>query len=369
MPNCGGSGVVPPTPTFFATAALDYGIVAGIIGVIKVFNDAATGTQAALSSNIFANIASALGLSVNGLTALLAIVSVAAVTAALIIQWAWQSYSALCGPPPLGKNACVSGVVNAVQAGFTYWYSEVVGFQNNQPRADVVIRSRYWPYTELNNAPMVWCATCENCPPSVAGPSVGGSPGCSPIMPCYYHNAQVCSAAKGAAIGATIGAVVAAIGSVIAAIAIMAAAACSLTVAFAPICWAILLAILGGIILTVALVAAIGSAIGTQIGKAVAGGTSTPTTSGGSAIAAGAFVTIVGNLVSHAQSLGANAIWFAGWIPNANGTVNDLTASNGNGTMVLGMAVGKAPPFCYTDLEADFPVGMDICPLPTPPSP
>ena len=53
----------------------------------------------------------------------------------------------------------------------------------------------------------------------------------------------------------------------------------------------------------------------------------------------GTYVTVIGNMVKATQSLGANVLWFAVWIPNANGrTVDDLTGSNGNGTMALGMS-------------------------------
>jgi hypothetical protein len=84
----------------------------------------------------------------------------------------------------------------------------------------------------------------------------------------------------------------------------------------------------------------------------------------GTVLVPGTYVSVVGNMVRASQSLGANAIWFAGWIPNANGiSVDDLTTTNGNGTTVLGMSRGMAP-FCYTDPDFKIPASMDVCPAP-----
>ncbi len=363
--NCGGTPLVAPAPTFWAVLLAFWGVVSGVAAAISAIAWIATHVDvivAFLSSSV-----TIFGYSLWGVAAFFSMILAAAVTAGLIMAWAWESYSALCGAPAAGKLACVSGVINTVQGGFTYAYSEVVGFANNQPRADVVVKSLYWPIVNSGSPPMVWCASCANCPPGTAPPGSGTDSPCSPIMACYYHDPQVCNAAKGSAIGATVGAALGAIGGVIAGVLAFGAVGCSFTVVFSWICMLVLLIIVAVIIVVVALTAFIGSAIGTQAGKAAAGGAAVPTGGASSAVLMPrAYVSVVGNMVPAKQSLGANVIWFAGWIPNANGvTVDDLTASNGNGTTVLGMSQG-APPFCFTDPDANIPAAMDVCPAPSP---
>lgn len=365
-PACGGAPTVSPAPSVLVT----------LLGLIAIGTTVGTVISAIIG---FARVAEAIGggvatfvgwfggtVSVAGGLALVAIIAVAVATATLIIVWAWQSYTAICGSPPFGKFACVTGVVNAVTAGFSQWYSQVVGFAGNQPQLDVVVRSDHWPTITMNNPPFVWCAGCQNCSAAIAGPAAGagGNPGCSAELTCFYHNNQVCQAALGGAVGATVGAVIGAALGIVGAIAAMAALGCTLGGPFALICWIILLIVLIVVIIVVVVVALIGAAIGTQAGKAAAGGSATPTTTSGTPLVAGAYVTVVGNLVQSGTAMGANALWFAGWIPNANGvTVDDATATNNNGTTVLGMSTGVAP-FCFTDPDANIPRSMDICPIP-----
>jgi len=366
-PACGGTQTVSAAPTLLAVLmgiwAVAAAIIAGIMGVAGFLEKFAPAIAAGVSWTV-----TWLGgsISLAGAAALALIIAVAIATAVLIIVWAWQSYSALCGSPPVGKFECISGVINAITPGFSAWYSQAVGFAGNQPRIDVVVKSNYWPIITLNNPPFVWCARCTNCPPAAAGGATiaGGSPGCSPELSCYYHNKQVCSAALGAAIGATVGAVIGAGLAVVGAVAAMSAAGCAITGPFVLFCWIILAIILIVVIIVVVAVALIGAAIGTQAGKAAAGGSATPPAVAGAALAAGAYVTVVGNLVQAGPSMGANAIWFAGWIPNANGaSVDDATLSNGNGTTVLGMSLGMVP-FCFTDPDTNILASMDICPVP-----
>ena len=365
-PACGGTQTVASAPTLWTTllllvaiGSMISGVVSAIVGFAKVAE--AIGGAVATVVGWFGG-----SVSVAGGLALVAIIVVAVATAVLIIVWAWQSYNAICGSPPFGKLACITGVIDAVTAGFSQWYSNIVGFAGNQPQIDLVVKSDYWPFVELNNPPYVWCAGCTNCPPAVAGPAAtsGGSPGCSPKLICFYHNRQVCSAALGAAVGATVGAVIGAALGVVGAIAAMAALGCTVTGPFAWICWIILLIVLIVVVLVVVVVALIGAAIGTQAGKAAAGGSSAPTAVAGTALIPGAYVSVIGNLVQAQPAMGANALWFAGWIPNANGiTVDDATATNGNGTTVLGTSTGTAP-FCFTDPDTKVPRSMDICPVP-----
>lgn len=281
-----------------------------------------------------------------------------------IVVWAWSSHAALCGAPDPGKFASVTGVVNAVAAGFAGAHSHLVGFQNGQPRLDVVVKEIYWPIVALNNAPMIYCAACTNCPTSVFPPAMTNPTApCSPVLHCYYHDNQVCSGSLGSAVGATVGAAVGGVLGVIAAIAAFGALGCSFTAVFSWICLLVLLLVLVIVIAVVALAALIGSVIGTQAGRAAAGGSAAPT-AGGVTIAIGAYVSVLGNMVQSSQSLGANVIWFAGWTPNVNGqSVDDNTLTNSNGTTLLGISTGVAP-FCHTDPDAAIPATMDMCPLP-----
>lgn len=366
-PTCGGRQTVAPAPTLWATVLLFIGlgmtigqIVTAVIGFTKVAEAVGGGV---------ASVISALGgvtITAGAAFAYVAIIAAAVITAVLIMVWAWQSYSALCGSPPFGRFACVTGVIDAVTAGFDQWYSELVGFAGNQPQIDVVVKSAYWPIVTMDNPQFLWCAGCANCPPSVAGPAglAGGNPPCSPELPCYYHNRKVCSAALGSSIGATVGAAVGAAIGIIGGIAAMAAVGCLAAAVFAWICWIVLLIVVLVVIIVVVVVALVGSIIGTQAGKAVAGGSAGPAAAAGVALVPGTYVSVVGNMVQASQSLGSNALWFAGWIPNANGTaVDDVSTTNGNGTTVLGMSTGTVP-FCFTDPDAAIPDAMDSCFLP-----
>lgn len=361
-------------PRFFSTvlaligiAQTAGGVIAGIVGLVGKLGDIGTSVTSFLSS---------FGVSATSFGALswIAIIAVAVTTAVVIIVWAWQSYNALCGQPPFGALACVTGVINSVTPGFSQWYSGVVGFASNQPQIDVVVKSAYWSWITFKSPPTVLCAACTNCPPSVAGAAsiAGGTPGCSPLLVCVYHDPEVCGAAQNSAIGATVGAALGAVGGTIAAIAIMGAVGCGLTAVFSWICLIILAIVLIIVILIVVLAALIGSAIGAAaarggfVGTITTPGGQTAITAGTATLVAGTYVSVVGNLAQLAAASGANALWFVGWVPNANGmTVDDATAANNSGTTAIGMSTGK-PPFCFTDPDANIPASMDICPAPPP---
>jgi hypothetical protein len=332
-------------------------IVSGVIGFAGIAETIGGGVASAITA------VSGLTFTAGAAFSFVAIIAAAVLTAVLIMVWAWQSYSAICGSPPFGRFVCVTGVINTVTPGFSQWYSQIVGFAGNQPQIDVVVKSDYWPTVTMDNPPFLWCAGCANCPPFVAGPAglAGGTPPCSPELPCYYHNNQVCGAALGASIGATVGAAVGAALGIIGGIVAMAATGCLAAAVFAWICWIILLIIVIIVIIVVVVVALVGALVGTQVGKWAAGGSPGPTAAAGVALVPGTYVNVVGNMVQANQSLGSNALWFAGWIPNANGTsVDDVTATNGNGTTVLGMSTGTAP-FCFTDPDGAIPDTMDRC--------
>jgi hypothetical protein len=140
----------------------------------------------------------------------------------------------------------------------------------------------------------------------------------------------------------------------------MGALGCGLAGPFVLICWVILAIVILVVVAIVVAAALIGSAIGSQAGKAAAGGSSGPQVNGVN-LGPGDFVSVLGNLVIAAAALSANALWFTGWIPNADGiTVTDETATNHNGTTVFGTSNG-APPFCFTDADNGIPDSMDVC--------
>ena len=290
-----------------------------------------------------------------------AIVIAALITAAVMIYWAWKSWSNLCGAPSFGTLACISGVVNSVAPAFSTPHSVLFGFTGNHPRADVVVKSIYWAFVTQGNPSFILCAPCDNCSTS-AQPS-DPSNGCSPEIPCFYHSTKVCGAAFGGALGATIGAAIGAALGIIAGIALMGALGCGITGPLVLACWLVLLLAIVVAIAITAVVVLIGAVAGSGIGQAASGGSSVPT-SGGMALTLGTYVSITGNLAAAPQANGANSIWFAGWVPNGSThKVDDDSASNSNGTSILGHSSGT-PPFCFTDPDANITPAMDLCPAP-----
>jgi hypothetical protein len=343
-------------------------VVTGIFGVASKVAGIDLAAMTAPGS-FLASIGAYFGVSGFGILAAAAIIVTALFAAGSIGTWAYNSHNALCGVPKVGEKQCITGVINSVEAAFHYSYSRLVGFQNNQPRIDVVVKSIYWSVIIEKNPSMVWCAGCANCPPGsgIATPADILDPNstCSPIMPCYYHNNQVCSASAGATQGAAIGAALGAIGGIILAIWLFGLMGCSFTAVFSWICIIVLAVVCLVVVAVVAIAALIGSTIGTSVGTATAGGSPAPM-AGNVTLTPGAYVTVIGNMIQMPQSLGANVLWFAGWLPDVNGqTVDDLTASTSNGTTVLGMSTGL-PPFCFTDPDGAITASLDVCPVPPP---
>jgi len=377
--HCGGSGTVAGAPTIVGTTTGLWAIVttvAGGIGTVWGFASGgissyvmAVGPVGGWLGNIFNNIPWFILATPTawGAVAYAAIIITAVAAATIVIVWAWQSYNGLCGAPTAGFKECVTGVVNAVTPSFQFWYSGLVGFQNNQPRVDVVVKTLYHPIVCLNNPPKVWCAGCANCPPSVATPAEISDPSapCSPMLACYYHDSQVCAGALGGAIGATVGAVVGGILGIIAAVAAFGALGCSFTAIFSWICLIVLLVVLLIVIAVVAIMAAFGCAIGTGVAQeSTAADTPASNRGAGLSLMPGTYVSILGNMLQATHSLGANVLWFAGWIPDSNGRfAEDETQSNNSGTTVLGFSLGM-PPFCVTDPDTNIPDSMDKCPRP-----
>jgi hypothetical protein len=130
--------------------------------------------------------------------------------------------------------------------------------------------------------------------------------------------------------------------------------------------WAYLLVALLIAVLVTAAVAVIWVLVGAGIGEATASDSSPsgdPTGSSTSAaITVGAYVSVMGNLVTgEADVRGANAIYFSGWIPDAQaGMVTDETQTNGNGTTIFGQSTGT-PDFCFTDPDANISLAIDPC--------
>jgi hypothetical protein len=375
-PTCGGTATASGAVSIGSTIGLVFGIIFSwkdILSyidpkissgeseaIINVINDLRQGIQyivnLAQGTSPFSTFLNAI-LGPTSTVVWAAIIIAAAVTAAIMITWAWTNYAQICSSPAFGTKTCITGVVNAVSPAFGSLHSQLFAFTGSQPRADVVVKSIYWPVVTLNSPSYIPCAPCDNCPASVLPASTIN--GCSPEIPCFYHSSKVCTAAEAAAIGATVGAAIGAVLGVIAAIALMSALGCAATGILAPFCWLVLLlAVLVAIAVTAA-VALIGAMAGSGIGEAVNSGSTQP---GGSvALTVGAYVSVMGNLVQASQALGANTIWFAGWIPNSTtNTVDDDTASNNSGTSIYGQSSGVAP-FCYTDPDANIPNTIDVC--------
>jgi hypothetical protein len=380
-PVCSGTSATAPTLSLWAAISLVVGVVQFVYGLLTAFikgspswlETIAKQIVGELEKDVLTFILNAFGVDYD-LTIMsyftaapglgffyVATAFAAAITAAVMIYWAWKSFSNLCGAPTFGAMACVSGVVNNVVPALSTPHSVLFGFTGNQPRADVVVKSIYWPFVTQGSPAFVLCAPCDNCPPSADPPDT--SNGCSPEVPCFYHSSKVCGASLGGAIGATIGAAIGAVLGVLAGVAVLAAIGCGLTGPLVVFCW---FAVLVGVIVAIAITAAvalIGAIGGSLIGQAASGGSSVPT-SGGTVLTPGTYVTIMGNLAAAPQANGANSIWFAGWVPNAaTGKVDDDSASNSNGTSILGHSSGT-PPFCFTDPDANITPAMDLCPPP-----
>ena len=124
-PACGGRQTVAPAPTLWATILLFVGlamtagqIVSAILGFAKVALEVG-GLVASVLNALTAGVTAVGGsISAGAAFAYVAIIAAAVITAVLIMVWAWQSYSAICGSPPFGRFVCVTGVINAVDRRF-----------------------------------------------------------------------------------------------------------------------------------------------------------------------------------------------------------------------------------------------------------
>jgi hypothetical protein len=373
-PPCGGS---PPSVSGSLSASSLINLVTSIVLGALGFAGFIDVAQGLLFKSLVTWILSSTTTVDNALVAGGAGVIVAAVTAALAIcWWLWSNYSSLSSTPPAGPLGCVAGVINQVQD------ADLGILTLAHPFIQVVVKKIYWPVvTQVippGSPPYVWCASCENCPPSLwppgTTPSDAGIVGCSPMLPCVYHSQEVVDAALGEAIGGTVGAVAGAILGSLAGILAMAAVGCVVTGPFYLLC--IIGAALLGILVALAIVgvmALLGASIGNVAGSTGAsdsapGGVAAGDTAGPSVVlVVGAYVCVTGNLAQVQDLNGSNAIYFAGWIPDSTThTVVDQTQSNGNGTTVSGNSNAPGPDFCHTD--PDFNIQGDPCAPPAPPS-
>ncbi|HET7234121.1 MAG TPA: hypothetical protein VFJ16_29175 [Longimicrobium sp.] len=222
-----------------------------------------------------------------------------------------------------GLPECVAGVVNEVVESFDDAGSNLFPFAAMHDRVDLVLKSRFWDSAEDGGAP-TFC-TAEEIPRR------------SEILRCYFFDAQVCNAAKGALIGAGVGAV--------AGVFLAAAAAAAIGCATVIFC---LLALLIALIIA-AVTALVCAFAGGQIGRA-ATPASSPSTPGGSGgghtLAVGDYVTLHGNLRRREHDNNANTLW---WVSSASlsGHVSDSIPR----------------PFSYCEVDDEF--DQDGCaPLP-----
>lgn len=240
-----------------------------------------------------------------------AVIWIAAVAAALATWFiVFDFYRHRCLASPDTRRTCTSGVVNGFVMSFSSTADEFFPYTAMHDRADIVVKSVYWPIVEVN-AGWVHCSTDADE---------------SPILRAYYHDPKVC----GAGLGATIGGGIGAVAGILAAVAIAAAIGCATII----LC---LIAILVAIVVA-AIIVLVAALIGGQIGRAAA--TESAPSAGGTALVVGDYVTTKGGLLTSTYDDGARVYWF----------VTETTPH--------GRSTGSAP-FSFTDPDANLPT--DAC--------
>jgi hypothetical protein len=207
----------------------------------------------------------------------LAAVAGALITFAVVVDF----YRVRCLSNPDTLAACSAGVIETLVPAFNSATDELFPFTAMHDRVDVVIKCIYWPLSVVA-AGFVQCNI---------------DPLSSPILRGYYKSSKVCDAG----LGSTIGGVAGVVGGIIAGAAIAAAIGC------ATIILCIFACLIALIVAAVAVL--VGALIGGQIGKAAAGDSS-PTSSDGSALMQGNYVTTQGGLLTSGDDQGARVYWF-----------------------------------------------------------
>jgi hypothetical protein len=211
-----------------------------------------------------------------------------------------------------GAAGCAAGVIERMIPSFASASDYLFPFTAMHDRADVVVKSSYW-HVVANNAQFVDC---------------GPDSQTSPLLHCFYKSDEVCRAGAAAIAGAIIGAVV----GVIAGAAIGAAIGCATII----LCIIALLVALIVAVVCVLIIAAVSAWL-----ALAAGPNTSPTSSGGSTLKVGDYVTAKGNLIVHSSMDGAIAEWFT----------TDTTL---HGSSMSGEGPGGSAPFPFTDPDTNL---------------
>jgi len=295
-PECGSQGA--HLPTSLATWLAIIGAASTAINIVKAVYGAASGHVATWTVIVSAPAGVWLGAIVGALAAF-----------ALVFSF-WYDR---CLSSPDALDGCSAGVVNGAVPSFSSTSEQVLAFNAQHDRVDVVVKSTYWHLLETN-ALWIFCA---------------GDNDESPLIHAYYKDPQVCAAGLGATIGAGVGVV----GGILLGCIAGAAIGCATVI----LC---ILAILVALIVAAATVI-VAAVVGGQIGRAASGGTA-PSTSTGEALRTGDYVTTKGSIVALDEDNGARVYWF----------VSDTT--------LHGRSTGS-PEFSFHD--PDDNLNPDACPV------
>jgi hypothetical protein len=263
-PTCGSQGVT--TGSSLSSVPSDISWLFGILGTI--------GTIAGVVGKTHL-------VTIIGITAPAAVWLSAAAGALITFAVVFDFYRLRCLSNPDTLAACSAGVIERLVPAFNSATDELFPFTAMHDRADVVIKCMYWPLA-VAGAGFVQCNSDALM---------------SAILRGYYKSDKVCDAGLGATIGGAAGVV----GGIIAGAVVGALVGC------ATVILCIFACLIALIIAAVAVL--VGALIGGQIGKAAAGD-STPTSSDGSALAQGDYVTTQGGLLTSGDDQGARVYWF-----------------------------------------------------------
>ena len=295
-PECGSQG--PHVPTSLAAWLVIIGAASTLANIAKAVYGAASGQAATWTVIVSAPAGVWLG----------AIVGAAAAFVLVFSFWYTR-----CLSSPEALDGCSAGVINGAVPSFSSTSEQVLAFNAQHDRVDVVVKSTYWDLLETN-ASWIFCA---------------GDRDESPLIHSYYKDPDVCAAGLGATIGAGVGVV----GGILLGCLAGAAIGCATVI----LC---ILAILVALIVAAATVI-VAAVIGGQIGRAVVRGTA-PSASTGEALRTGDYVTTKGSIVALDDDNGARVYWF----------VTDTT--------LHGRSAGS-PEFSFHDPDANL--NPDACPV------
>lgn len=311
-PNCGDPSSAPVVPEPLTKIASVIGTIVAIIGVIG------TVLKVVGAISVVEGVLTVAGYSIGGAAASGAVAGAAAAIAIIIVIGTYAGDRCV---PVSGLPECIAGVITEIVESFNSVTDELLPFTAMHDRVDIVVKSRFWPIVESNNA-FVFCTDQE-------------TPRRSEILRAYYYDSQVCQAATGAQVGAIPGAVA----GVIAAAIVAAAIGCA----------TVYLCIIALIVAVI--VAAVATLVGALIGGQVAKEStpdSSPSDGSGTALTTGNLISVHGNKLRREHDSGANVLW---WVSS--------TTLHGQ------VSATVSPPYSYCEIDEEL--SMDACPLPNKP--